>query len=125
MLERLRTAVAAYAEVDLLVLHGSRARGEEHAGSDWDLAYLAAPEVDYFALLADVVASLRTDAVDLVDLRTASAVLRFRAASDGRPVYERSPGTFHDFAVTAAIYWCDVEPVVRRAHQAVLAGLGE
>ena len=104
----------------LLVLLGSRARGTEHAGSDWDLGYLADGPLDPLDLRADVVTTLGTDAVDLVPLASASAVLRRDAAAHGRVLAERRPGAFADFQVEAAGFWCDVEPVVRAAHADVL-----
>ena len=107
-------------DLGLLVLLGSRARGAEHAGSDWDLGYLADGPLDPLDLRADVVATLGTDAVDLVPLVSASAVLRRDAAAHGRVLVERRPGAFADFQVEAASFWCDVEPVVREAHADVL-----
>lgn len=104
----------------LLVLLGSRARGTEHAGSDWDLGYLADGPLDALDLRADVVATLGTDAVDLVPLVSASAVLRRDAAVHGRVLVRRRPGAFTDFQVEAAGFWCDVEPVIREAHADVL-----
>lgn len=122
--DRLRAVATAHRALQMVVLHGSRARSEQHARSDWDLAYLADDGLDHLALLDDLAAQLHTDAVDLVDLRRASGLLRFRVARDGRVIYERDEGAFRDFAITAALFWCDIEPVARRAHAAVLAGLG-
>lgn len=104
----------------LLVLLGSRARGTEHAGSDWDLGFLADGPLDPLDLHADVVAVLGTDAVDLVPLASASAVLRRDAAGHGRVLVEGRRGAFADFQVEAVSFWCDVEPVVREAHADVL-----
>ena len=104
----------------LLALLGSRARGTAHAGSDWDLGYLADGPLDPLDLRADVVTTLGTDAVDLVPLASASAVLRRDAADHGRALVERRSGAFVDFQVEAATFWCDVEPVVRAAHADVL-----
>lgn len=44
---RLAHNVRSHPSVDLLVLYGSRARGEAHAGSYWDLGYLARTTVDH------------------------------------------------------------------------------
>ena len=122
--ERLQPAVASHPALRLLVLHGSRTRGEQHDRSDWDFAYLGDDGLAHFALLNDLSKVLQTDDIDLVDLRTGSALLRFRVARDGWVLHERPAGTFLDFAVEAVVFWCDIEPVVRRAHAAVLAGLG-
>lgn len=106
---------------ELVVLHGSRARGDGHPGSDWDLGVLG--PVDLVGLTSAVAEIVGSDAVDVVDLRTASALLRYRAARDGVPLIERPAGAFADFQVEAATFWCDVEPVVREAHERVLADL--
>lgn len=104
----------------LLVLIGSRATGQEHAGSDWDLGVLGGASLDVAALWSDAARVLGTDAVDVVDLGRASAVLRRDAAASGRPLFEREPGTFVAFQIEATGFWCDVGPVVREAHADVL-----
>jgi predicted nucleotidyltransferase len=119
----------ATAGIGVLVLHGSRARGDAGPGSDWDLAYLTdddpdAPPPDPAALVAAVTGLLGTDAVDLVDLAAASALLRFRAARDGRLLLERRAGAFLDFRLEAVRFWCDAGPVIRAAQADVLASLG-
>jgi predicted nucleotidyltransferase len=112
--------LARHPGLDLLVLLGSRARGDAHERSDWDVGYLGDARVDHLALLADVVAAVGTDAVDLVPLSRASAVARRDAALDGVLLGERRPGAFDAFRVSAVTYWADIEPVVREAHEAVL-----
>jgi predicted nucleotidyltransferase len=107
--------------LDLLVLHGSRARGEARVDSDWDFAVIGDARLDISALLASLVDALGTDRVDLADLTRAGAVLRFRVARDGIVVFERRAGAFESFAVSAAQLWCDMEPVLRRAHADYLA----
>ena len=113
--------------VTLAVLHGSRARGDAAPDSDWDIGVLTdvtdGPP-DLAALTADVAAVLGTDAVDVVDLRRASALLRFRAARDGIALVERPPGAFEAFQLEAVRFWCDAGPVIRAAQDDVLAGLG-
>src|SRR4051812_49920543 len=83
--------------LDLLLLFGSRARGDSHPGSDWDLGFLARPGFDVDRFLGRAVRLLGSDQVDLVDLARASGMLRFRAAADGQVLYESQPGQFEDF----------------------------
>jgi predicted nucleotidyltransferase len=45
-----RAVAEATRGMTLLVLHGSRARGDAREGSDWDFAYLAGAEMDELAL---------------------------------------------------------------------------
>lgn len=114
---------AAHPDLRLLVLFGSRARGDAQAQSDWDLGYLAregfAPDV----LLLDLVHALATDRIDLVDLGRAGAQVRFRAARDGRLLHEAEPGIFGRFWIEAVDFWCDAEPLIRAGYAQVLARL--
>ena len=112
-----------HADLRLLVLLGSRATGTAHARSDWDLGFLAGPGLDLGTLQSHLTAALASDAVDLVDLATASAVLRRDAASVGRPVLQREGGEFEAFQIEAATFWCDAGPVLRQAHADVLRAL--
>lgn len=107
----------------LLLLVGSRARADAHPRSDTDLAFLADRSFDVSGFRAALTRALGTDAVDLVDLATASAVFRFGAVRDGVVLFEHEPGIAERFAIEVSIFWCDVEPVLRRAHEAVLASL--
>lgn len=121
-----REELSAAADVPgmrLLVLHGSRARGDDGAHSDWDFAYLADPESDISVVLTNLTVAVGTDAVDLVDLSSASALLRFRAARDGMVLFERPAGAFLDFQLDAVHFWCDAGPVIRAAQADVLAAL--
>jgi len=114
--------LARHDGLDLLVLLGSRARGEARPDSDWDLGFLG-DGVDHLTLRADLVEALGTDAVDLVPLGRASAVLRRDAALHGTVLAERVRGGFGAFQVEAATFWADVEPVVREAHDDVMRAL--
>lgn len=107
----------------LLVLFGSRAREDGHATSDWDLGYLAGPDFDADALVLALVTVLRTERIDLVDLARAGALLRYRAARDGRPLFEAVAGAFERFSVEAVTFWCDIAPVLEAGYADVLADL--
>jgi len=110
-------------QLRLLVLHGSRASGTQHENSDWDLGYLATAPLDPGDLHLRVTDSLGTEAVDLVDLGRASALLRFRVARDGKPVVARPPTAWTEFVLAATHFWCDAGPVIERAHDELLAEL--
>jgi predicted nucleotidyltransferase len=110
--------------VTVALLHGSRARGDARPDSEWDIGVLAGESPDLLALAADIAAILGTDAIDVVDLRTATALLRFRAARDGVALVERPSGAFEEFQMEAVEFWCDAGPVIRAAQEDVLAGLG-
>lgn len=105
----------------LIVLHGSRARGD---GADWDFGVLTDGRVDLAALTSSLTGLLGTDAVDVVDLDRTSALLRYRAARDGVALWERQAGAFLEFRLDPVRYWCDAGPVIRAAQEDVLAALG-
>lgn len=112
------------AALRLAVLHGSRARGDATEGSDWDIGVLADDPPDLPTLSATLTQILRTDEVDVVDLRRTSGLLRYRAARDNIPLLESPAGEFQRFQLEAVAFWCDAETVIRSAHDDVLAALG-
>lgn len=108
----------------LIVLHGSRARGDDGPHSDWDLAVQGDSAPDLLLLAATLASALGTDRVDVVDLARASALLRYRAARDGVVLLERPAGAFEQFQLAATLFWCDAGEVIRRAQADVLAAAG-
>ncbi|MFO8070943.1 MAG: nucleotidyltransferase domain-containing protein [Polyangia bacterium] len=115
--------VVARDEVDLVLLFGSRARGEHGPMSDVDLAMRTTENVEdtygwKFAALARLAGPLQD--VDLVLLEEASLALRYRIARDGLPLWTRDEDALHAFCFEAVRDWLDFEPVVR-AHDAALA----
>ena len=109
--------------LELLLLFGSRARGDVHPGSDWDLGYLAGPEFDPDDLLARLVLDLETDRIDLVNLDRANGLLRYRAAAEGSPLFESDPDRFARFWFEAVSFWCDMGPIIRAGYEEILKGL--
>ena len=83
--------------LQLILLFGSAATGKLHRRSDIDIAFLFDKTVDILELTNKVIRLLRTDNVDVIDLRHASPVLTFVAAKNGKLLYESSPGFFHEF----------------------------
>jgi uncharacterized protein len=110
-LEILKAASARFTQnhpnLKLLILFGSRARGEEDPSSDWDFAFLSEPDrlpqQPYWFSGSDLLATLcnllqvSDEAVDIVDLSTCSEILAHFVARDGQAVYEKTPGQFAQF----------------------------
>lgn len=122
-LDKLAEAARREESLDLLLLFGSRARGDSHPGSDWDLGFLARPGFDVDRFLGRAVRLLGSDHVDLVDLARASGLLRFRAAADGQVLYESEPGRFEGFWFEAVSFWCDAQPILKAGYEAILERL--
>jgi predicted nucleotidyltransferase len=123
-IEAIRSVAARQPGLTLLVLFGSRARGDESARSDWDFGYLADRSADPLMIMAALAEAVGSDRLDVVDLARASGLLRYRAARDGVLVYEATPGCFDRFRFEAARFWFDAEPVLRPGYDAILDRLG-
>ena len=93
---------------DLIALYrfGSQAKGSTRPESDVDLAILARhplPALRRFELAQELAAQLHHD-VDLVDLRTASTVMRMQVISTGECLFmvsDRLQGEFEDLVYSA------------------------
>ncbi len=112
-------------EVQLIALFGSQAKGTAAARSDWDLAVAKTPDsymgMQYFALQEKIseLLEISFDQIDLIDLRTASPLLSFAIAREGKPLYESIPGTFRVFQVKASKVYADTAKL-RRFQQAYI-----
>jgi predicted nucleotidyltransferase len=105
------------ADLDLVVLFGSRAKGRAISGSDWDLGVRFGPgsaaspadPMRLYRLDWELAAALgcSSDAVDVVDLDQASYLLQRVVAEDGQPLFERRPGLFGSFCSRAIRQWAD------------------
>ncbi|HEV8397059.1 MAG TPA: nucleotidyltransferase domain-containing protein [Vicinamibacterales bacterium] len=109
--------------LEVLLVFGSRGRGDAHAGSDWDLGYIASADFDAAALLSGIVEIVGSDRVDLVNLSAGSGLLRHRAARDGHLLFEASPRLAEQFRLDASQFWCDAAPVLSRGYDELLEEL--
>jgi uncharacterized protein len=101
------------ADLELVVLFGSRAQGTATSNSDWDLGVRFSPgQGDPLRLYRlDVELATRlgcsSDEVDVVDLDQASYLLQRVVAEHGQPLFERRPGLFGSFCSRAIRQWAD------------------
>jgi uncharacterized protein len=98
-----RRILAAVPEAEAIYLFGSRARGDALPDSDFDIAVLTAaplPALFRYDLQEALAADLHA-AVDLVDLRSASTVMRVKVIDEGRLWYERDATVRQLFEATA------------------------
>jgi len=109
--------------LDLLVLFGSRGRGDDLSHSDWDLAFLASGSFDVGRLRAELSLILETDRVDLVNLNRVGGLLRYRVAKDGVALFESREGIFASFWYEAVRFYYDAQPVLEASYDTILARL--
>jgi predicted nucleotidyltransferase len=97
-------AFAQAHDLRLVVLFGSRARGAETAESDLDLGVWLArtpSAAQRSAIVRGLIELCGTDRLDVAFLDTASPLLVWQAARNGKPLFEASRGVFSDFCVRA------------------------
>ncbi len=102
------TLVSTHPDLKLLVLFGSRARGEADPSSDWDFAFLLEsdrpverkpfwfPGSDLLGTLCNLL-HVSEESTDLVDLSTCSEITAHFVARDVQVIYEKTPGEFAQF----------------------------
>ena len=83
--------------LQIVLLFGSQVSGRVHSRSDIDLGVLFDSAVDLVGITNRVTRLLRTERVDVVDLRRASPLLAFSAARQSLLLYERAAGLFNQF----------------------------
>jgi predicted nucleotidyltransferase len=93
----------------LVILFGSTASGKTHRKSDIDLAFLYTTPIDRLTLANQVIRLLRTDRVDVVDLRRASPLVQFAVAQTGQVLFERAPGAYPEFCSLAFRRYVDTK----------------
>ena len=85
----------------LLILFGSRARGDHNEQSDWDFAVLYDRDRSHKILEIHRALSeayrIPEEQIDVVDLDRASELITHHIARDGQLIYEREAETFPDF----------------------------
>jgi predicted nucleotidyltransferase len=91
----------------LLILFGSRARGDNDATSDWDFAVLYDEEMrkryeqsgwDCYRGWGVLEQALKlSEAIDFIVLNDCSDILAHTVARNGKLIYEQTPGEFEAF----------------------------
>lgn len=123
LLQAVAAAARATVGLKLLILYGSRARGDARRSADWDFGYLADEATDVPGLLAALVEILGDDNIDLVDLDRTTGLLRFRSSCDGVLLHEAESGLFDRFRLAAARFWCENASVFEQGYEETLEAL--
>ncbi|MDB9543249.1 nucleotidyltransferase domain-containing protein [Microcystis aeruginosa CS-1036] len=105
LVEKITAIVEKLPNLKLLILFGSRARGEHKPDSDWDFAVLyeeRSAQKDISSLLKiytllEQALEIPEDKIDVIDLKECSPILAHYVARDGQLLYERETGLFEVF----------------------------
>jgi predicted nucleotidyltransferase len=98
--DKLQSITEKY-QLKLVVYYGSNARQEDYdpVHSDIDIAFMSEQPLashQLFDLMSDLILLHRTSKIDLVNLQTASGLLKEAVANDGRVLYEKDEGYFQN-----------------------------
>ena len=115
-LDDLRDAIP---RLELVVLFGSMAKGRQGPRSDVDVAVRCTGDADLDRLYVALAPRLRSDRLDLVDVRRASPLLMMEIARSGRVLYEKHPGAFREFQSLASRRYCDTAKLRRAQKRAI------
>lgn len=95
--------------IKMIILFGSRARGDINDKSDWDFAILCDREIvaktfknkvsGWFAYSVNLneIFDLKTERIDIIDLNSCSDFIAHYIARDGVLIYEKNEGEFEHF----------------------------
>ena len=94
-------------KLKMLILFGSRARGDHHSHSDWDFAILYDEQpknltmtgfkpLEIYGILADIF-NIPDDKIDIVNLNNCSPLIAHYVSHDGQILYEKETGLFETF----------------------------
>ncbi|MBM3253828.1 MAG: nucleotidyltransferase domain-containing protein [Candidatus Omnitrophica bacterium] len=95
--------------LSLVILHGSYAKGSITSKCDIDIGFLGEPKIiteRYFDILRDF-SSVFGDKFDPVFLNGTEAMIVYRVAINGKPLYEKTRGLFNSFKVAALARYMD------------------
>lgn len=105
----------------MLVLFGSRARGDFHSQSDWDFAILYDDDLSKNRLNCNLtlevcdflnkLLGVSNDQLDIVELNRAEALISHFVARDGKLVYEREAGEFEQFCNRALLNKSELQQI--------------
>ncbi|WP_088888939.1 type VII toxin-antitoxin system MntA family adenylyltransferase antitoxin [Leptolyngbya ohadii] len=119
----------------LLVLFGSRARGNHSPASDWDFALLFDENLrkqhelgggwNCFRswVVLQQILGLGDDEIDWIDLKDASDLLAHAIARDGVVIYEGEPGLFEEFRQKALMTPQQLKEIRREQKATIAASL--
>lgn len=115
----------------MLILFGSRARGDTHPKSDWDFAALYDEKLreescnnrgfawfEVPGILGEAF-SINSDEIDVVELNRCSPLIANFIAHDGKLIYEQESGQFEQFVKTHLMNELELQELERQLYQSI------
>jgi len=115
----------------MLILFGSRARGDIHPKSDWDFAALYDEELrqasckdrgfawfEVPGILGEFF-RINSDEIDVVELNRCSPLIAHFIARDGILLYEQEPGEFEKFIEAHLLSEAELKEIERQLRQKI------
>jgi predicted nucleotidyltransferase len=106
-LKELRKIAVKY-KLKVLILFGSQASGKVSKNSDVDLAFYSLHKVNEQALFSDIMAVLKREDIDLVNLaKTHNHIIRYQILSKCKVIFEESKGLANNMKWQSYFDYCD------------------
>ena len=110
----------AFSAVDALYLFGSRARGQAHARSDYDVGVCSRhPEELSLVEMQTRLVSFRIDNCDLVLIDPSKTVLANEIVKHGKVLFSRPDFDHHEFYLGVRKRYLDIQPMLARQTEAL------
>ena len=100
--------------LNLVVLFGSQARNETHAGSDTDIAIMANDKKsvrEISEMQMEFSEMFQIKDIELVDLSGRTPLFLKQVSDDGKVLYEQKPGIFDEFQIYAFKRYVEAKPL--------------
>lgn len=124
VIEALKRVFESDEKVVAAYLFGSKARGSDIEGSDFDIAVLlsSTPKnlLDYYLHLLNRVSEILGDRVDLIILNTAPPLLKHQVIKWGKTIYTRSERSRILFEASAQCEYLDFKRAMERYDECLI-----
>jgi predicted nucleotidyltransferase len=124
VIEALKRVFEGDEKVVAAYLFGSKARGSDIEGGDFDIAVLlsSTPEnlLDYYLHLLNRLSEILGDRVDLIILNTAPPLLKHQVIKWGKTIYTRSERSRILFEASAQCEYLDFKRAMERYDECLL-----
>ncbi|MBI4333736.1 MAG: nucleotidyltransferase domain-containing protein [Chloroflexi bacterium] len=119
--------IARKYKLRLLLLFGSRAEGESHSESDFDVAYLANRDLNLeqeARLIIELAPVFKSENIDLVNLRRAPPLLFYAIMNKCQVMYEKDPLIFATMRAYSFKKYVETKPLYELKFQRLRDKIG-